>query len=173
MAHGVAMISEILMAAFLILNPSIVDIFPVSYGSEYSQINVNNYTKTNLTESNISISSQYLSKYMSITEKQLNYSSRINGWTCYDYSVDFEKNNPVWGTVTISKNARFQGKSHMVNYYFYDNTTMIVYDGLIDNISWINNWQWDYNYYHFWLNNTPVRNYKYLLDNRDVISYEN
>ena len=109
------------------------------------------------------------SEYVESLEKTVNRSDRVDYWNCYDYSVDFEKNNPEWDCVTISKHRLFYGRSHMVNYLMYDNTTMIVYDGLLDNLYYINNWQWDTEYYHFWLDSTPWRNYRYLLDNRGVI----
>lgn len=109
----------------------------------------------------------------------INRSERVDYWTCYDYSVDFAKNNPNWDMVTISKDVNFQRHvygngvhqgSHLLCYHFYDNTTMIVYDGLLDNMYYINNWQWDMDYYHFWLDDQqPVRNYGYLVDNRDVV----
>lgn len=110
-----------------------------------------------------------INDYVGALEQTVNRSDRVDYWTCYDYSVDFEKNNPEWDTVTISKHKFFYGVSHMVNYQMYDDAKMIIYDGLYDNIYWVNNWQWDYNYYHFWLDSTPVRNYRYLLDNRGVV----
>lgn len=109
------------------------------------------------------------SDYVDSLEQNINRSEKVEHWTCYDYSVDFEKNNPDWDCVTISNHKLFYGISHMVNYQFYDNITMIVYDGLLDNLYYINNWQWDIDYYHFWLDNTPWRNYRYLLDNREVV----
>lgn len=110
-----------------------------------------------------------INNYVDTLEQNINRSERVEQWTCYDYSVDFEKNNPEWDCVTISNYKFFYISSHMVNYQMYDNTTMIVYDGLLDNLYYINNWQWDYNYYHFWLDSTPWRNYRFLLDNRGVI----
>jgi len=110
-----------------------------------------------------------LNDYIDSLEQNINRSERVERWTCYDYSVDFEKNNPDWDCMTISKHRFFYGTSHMVNYQFYSDTKMIVYDGGFDNIYYINNWQWDYDYYHFWLDGTPVRNYRYLLDNRGVV----
>ena len=110
-----------------------------------------------------------INDYIDTLEQTVNRSDRVEYWTCYDYSVDFEKNNPVWDCVTISNHRFFYGVSHMVNYRMYDNTTIIIYDGLLDNMYYINNWQWDYDYYHFWLDGTPWRNYRYLLDNREVV----
>lgn len=109
------------------------------------------------------------SDYVDTLEHNINRSERVDYWTCYDYSVDFEKNNPDWDCVTISNHRFFYGVSHMVNYQFYTNTQMIVYDGLLDNMYHINNWKWDYDYYHFWFDCTPWRNYRYLLDNREVV----
>lgn len=110
-----------------------------------------------------------INDYVDSLEQNINRSERVERWTCYDYSVDFEKNNPDRDCVTISNHRFFYGISHMVNYQIYDNTTMIVYDGLLDNMYYINNWQWDMDYYHFWLNSTPWRNYRYLLDNSEVV----
>lgn len=110
-----------------------------------------------------------ISDYIDSLEQNINQSERVEQWTCYDYSVDFEKNNPDWDCATISNHRFFYGVSHMVNYQMYSDTQMIVYDGLLDNMYYINNWQWDIDYYHFWLDSTPWRNYRYLLDNREVV----
>ena len=109
-----------------------------------------------------------INDYVDSLEHNINRSERVEHWTRYDYSVDFEKNNPDWDCVTINNHRFFYGVSHMGNYQMYDNT-MIVYDGLLDNMYYINNLQWDYDYYHFWLDSTPWRNYRVLLDNREVL----
>ena len=106
-----------------------------------------------------------INDYIDTLEKNLNRSDRAEQWTCYDYSIEFEKNNPDWDCVTIGKHRFFYGTSHMVNYQFYTDTQIIVYDSLFDNMYLINNWRWDYDYYHFWLGDTPLRNYRFLLDN--------
>jgi len=113
-----------------------------------------------------------LNDYIDALEHNINRSNRLDMWTCYDYSVDFEKNNPDWDCVTISKHRFFFERSHMVNYQFYTDTQMIVYDGLLNNMYHIYNWKWDNDYYHFWFDCTPWRNYWYLLDNRKVVLNE-
>jgi hypothetical protein len=110
-----------------------------------------------------------INDYIDTLEQTVDRSERVERWTCYDYSVDFENNNPDWDCVTISNHRFFYGRSHMVNYQFYTGAQMIVYDGLLDNLHYVNNWQWDTDYYHFWLDSTPWRNYRYLLDNREVV----
>lgn len=105
-------------------------------------------------------------------ESEINRSERVDHWTCYDYSVDFAKNNPDFGVVTVSRSPEFEGISHMTNYHFYDNETMIVYDGLLDKLYFIHNLQWDvedYNYYYFWIDETPTRECVDMIDNRDVV----
>lgn len=97
---------------------------------------------------------------------------RISKWDCVDYSFKVFDDNPEWKLVTISQTRDFCPKSHMVNYQFFDNTTLVVYDGLLDNMYTINNYQWDCrNYYHFWLEDEiPVRHYVRLFDNREMKS---
>lgn len=96
---------------------------------------------------------------------------RIDEWDCVDYSFNVFEHNPEWKLLTISRTQNFCPKSHMVNYQFIDNTTLIIYDGLINNIYTISNYQWDcQDYYHFWLENEqPVRYYRRLYDNRNII----
>jgi hypothetical protein len=92
-------------------------------------------------------------------------------WTCYDHSVNFSKENPEWGMVTMSNNQWFRsnaGVSHMVNYHIIDNETLLIHDGLYKNDYVLASWQLQ-GYYHFWINETPVRNYVVMQDNRDII----
>jgi hypothetical protein len=92
-------------------------------------------------------------------------------WTCYDWSVDFARENPEWGIVTISDNQWFNsniGVSHMVNYQKVNNETLLIHDGLYGTDYIVAGWQLQ-GYYHFWINETPVRNYVVMQDNRNII----
>jgi hypothetical protein len=89
-------------------------------------------------------------------------------WDCVDFSTDFAQKNPDWGIVTISQQARFYGQSHMVNYQLNDDGSLNIHDGLYNNDYVFYNWQVD-GYYHFWLNEKPVRYYKFLYDNSEII----
>ena len=151
------MITEVLLSILLMFNPILLD----------NDIDiVNDYD----IELEYEIKEDDLKDHFNYLNDTINRSERIGYWTCYDYSVDFAKNNPEWKIVTISKTQNFCPKSHMINYQFYDNITMIVYDGLLDNLYYINGWQYDYDYYHFWVDGSqPVRNYRFLVDNRDVV----
>ena len=95
-------------------------------------------------------------------------------WTCVDYSLDFAKNNPDWGIVTYSDSPTFcVGESgydsHMVNYQFVDNNTLKIHDGLYKYNYTMYDWKNDGRYYHFWINENPVRTYVYLYDNREEL----
>lgn len=95
-------------------------------------------------------------------------------WTCVDYSMDFAKNNPDWGTVSIAQTPNFLDESksydsHMVNYKIIDNNTMEIHDGMYKLDYTSTDWKNDGQYYHFWLNGKPLRNYRYLYDNRDEL----
>lgn len=92
-----------------------------------------------------------------------------NTWVCVDHSVDFARNNPDWGIVTISGNPNFRGASHMVNYQIVDNETIRIHDGMQNAEYEIHNWQLDGMYYHFWINEQIKRNYWILRDNRGLV----
>jgi hypothetical protein len=89
-------------------------------------------------------------------------------WTCYDYSVNFAKENPEWGIVTVSDNQWFHGITHMVNYQKINNETLLIHDGMWEMDYVIAGWQLQ-GYYHFWVNETPMRNYVVMWDNRNII----
>ena len=55
----------------------------------------------------------------------------------------------------------------MVNYKL-DNETLIIHDGLYDADYSIVGWE-TRGYYHFWVNETPIRNYIVMRDNRDIL----
>lgn len=92
-------------------------------------------------------------------------------YTCVDYSREFQKENPEWGCVTMAHNQWFHGSTHMVNYQLINNNTdMMIHDGMYDSDYTICNWKADeYTFYHFWFNQTPVRNYVIMQDNREKI----
>lgn len=111
----------------------------------------------------------HIKGYMAGLNTSIDRSERVEGWTCYDYSVDFAKNNPDFEVVTVSRSPEFEGISHMTNYQFYDDETMIVYDGLLDKLYFIHDLQWDvedYDYYYFWIDETPTRECVDMVDNR-------
>ena len=86
-------------------------------------------------------------------------------WTCVDYSLDFAKQNPNWGIVTISNNQLFYDVSHMVNYQFTENNTLMIHDGLYQYDYELCDWQGT-QFYHFWIpGETPCRYYRVLQDN--------
>jgi hypothetical protein len=92
-----------------------------------------------------------------------------DSWTCYDYSVDFAKNNPGWGIVTICPVDNFDANSHMVNYLYVSEDLLIIHDGYYDSNYLY--WGWQYtDYYHFWINETPKRNYVMMRDNRNDVN---
>jgi len=85
-------------------------------------------------------------------------------WVCYDHSVNYEKLNPEWDCVTISQNQYFRGISHMVNYKL-DRDNLTIHDEF-NNINYtIPNYKTSGYYFHFWRNDTPVRNYKIMRCN--------
>lgn len=101
---------------------------------------------------------------VTITPKSMEY------WTCVDYSTDFTNNNPDWGIVTISNNQYFHGVSHMVNYKVMDSESIEIHDGMYEYDYELHDWKNDGRFYHFWINEKPVRNYRFLWDNRGVLN---
>jgi hypothetical protein len=98
-------------------------------------------------------------------------------WVCYDYSINYARENPEWGVVTISDNPCFYGISHCVNWKI-SNNNLILYDSQydiknefpIDNVCLIecNNW-FKPAYYKFWsIDKTPLRNYIRLQENSEA-----
>ncbi len=88
-------------------------------------------------------------------------------WTCYDYTLNFSEYNPDWGLVGMSDNKLFRGESHLVNYKLIDNDTILIHDGLNGAEYDLYGWQND-GFYHFFINETPRRNYKWLVDNQEL-----
>jgi hypothetical protein len=90
-------------------------------------------------------------------------------WTCYDYSFNYANQNPEWGILTISNNKFFYGSCHNVNYKI-DGDKLIIYDDSNHYNYTIKNFQHDTTqYYYFWINEEPLRNWKFLIDNRNVV----
>jgi hypothetical protein len=91
-------------------------------------------------------------------------------WTCYDYSVNFAKENPEWGIVSMSTNMWFKGTSHMVNYKIIDGgDSLLIHDGLYRTEYEIYNFRYA-GYYHFcFKNETPVRYYRVMRDNSGMV----
>lgn len=89
-------------------------------------------------------------------------------WTCYDYALNFSENNPDWGTVGLSDNRYFKGYGHLVNYKYINNNTLLIHDEANGCEYRYVNWQLD-GYFHFFINETPRRHYKWLVDNRELV----
>ena len=101
-------------------------------------------------------------------------------WTCYDYAIDYARDHPEYGIVTVSTNPCFKGISHMLNYkvengtiHFYDptwtanNNQTYEYYVNVDTRK-IENPYFEICYYKFWsVNQTPLRNYRSLQDNSE------
>jgi hypothetical protein len=96
-------------------------------------------------------------------------------WTCVDYSYDYHRQHPDWGFLTISYSDHlFRGMSHMVNYKLANNgTVLLIHDGMCDADYEFGGWYLSGYYFHFWQpNETPVRNYRFIRDNSDLILAE-
>lgn len=85
-------------------------------------------------------------------------------YTCYDYSVEYTKSHPDWICVTMSQNQWFRGTTHMVNCKLNSDGSLMIHDGLLKSDYTLYGWE-DYQYYHFWYDKTPVRNYIVMQDN--------
>jgi len=98
-----------------------------------------------------------------------------SAWVCYDYSINYAREHPEWGVVTMSDNPNFYGISHMVNYKIV-NGTMLIHDEMNDYNCYFrfdnrttNNPYYEQTYYKFYtVNETPLRNYKYMVDNSET-----
>lgn len=93
---------------------------------------------------------------------------QAENWTCYDYAKNYTEVNPEWGRVTISENMYFRGTSHLVNYKVLNNDTLLIHDGMRDSDYILAGWK-NGGFYHFWIDETPVRNYSIMRDNRAVL----
>jgi len=88
--------------------------------------------------------------------------------TCYDYSMNYSELNPDWKVLAMSDNKFFLGSCHYCNYRYVDKDVIEIHDGLYDMNYTFVGWQLS-GYYHFWMNETPVRNYCRLYDNRNAV----
>jgi hypothetical protein len=68
----------------------------------------------------------------------------------------------------MSSNQQFAGISHMVNYQITENGDLKIHDGLYKMDYTLYNWK-GCQYFHFWINENPVRTYNKLTDNSDVV----
>jgi hypothetical protein len=94
--------------------------------------------------------------------------SHTNGtMTCYDYSVEYAKNHPGWGCVTMSTNSLFKGSSHIVNYQLLKDNGLHIHDETNGSDYIIYGWEHS-GYWHFWINEKPVRSYRFLQDNSQM-----
>jgi len=89
-------------------------------------------------------------------------------YTCYDYSVKFAENNTGWGIVTVSDNQWFKGTTHTVNYKIVTDNILQIHDGMRNADYLVGGWE-KQGYYHFWVNETPRRNYHIMQDNRQKL----
>ena len=62
------------------------------------------------------------------TTQPIKYLNRVDQWTCYDYSVEFNKQNPEWGLVVLSDKMSFQGECHIVNYRINEDKILTLHD---------------------------------------------
>ena len=92
-----------------------------------------------------------------------------NSWTCVDDTVSYTRENPEYIPVSISQHPFFRGVSHMVAVKFIDDTMIHVVDDQHNASYYINGWFNDGNYYHFWIDAEPLRNYVFLRDNRGCV----
>lgn len=90
---------------------------------------------------------------------------------CVSLTIKYCNDNPEYMPCTISNNRLFRGLSHMVAIKIIDNETIMVHDELNNAHYESHNWFLDGQYYHFWIDEPLKRNYKYLLDNREMVLY--
>lgn len=93
--------------------------------------------------------------------------SNKEAWTCYDHALNFSNHNPDWGLVGMSDNKLFRGETHLVNYKLLDNNTILIHDEVYGSEYDLTGWQ-NSGFYHFFINETPRRYYKWLIDNREL-----
>lgn len=91
-------------------------------------------------------------------------------WDCVSHTISYCNENPEFIPCSTSSHPYFK-KSHMVAVKVIDNETLLIHDGMYNAEYEIEGWQYDYQYYHFWIDEPVLRNYGLgrVLDNRDVI----
>lgn len=108
-----------------------------------------------------------------INEPEPVFLDRVDGWTCFDYTVEYNRQYPEWDMVVISDNQWFQGTNHLVNYKINEDRTLLIHDEYLLIEYEIGGWEYDdgpFDYYHFYINNeTPSRNYRYLTPNAEKV----
>lgn len=85
----------------------------------------------------------------------------------YDSAVNYQNEHPDWKCVTMSDHQLFKGISTIVNYKFIDGE-LHIHDAYTNEDYTIGDWQ-AYTNYHFWINESPVRYYKFLIDNSEEV----
>ena len=110
------------------------------------------------------------------TETPIKYLDRVDGWTCFDYSIEFTQQNPDWGLVVISDDSRFYGDNHLVDYKITDDKKLLIHDELSCIERSVTGWQYEYtglDYYHFYINGEqPTRQYQNMLPNAEAVYNE-
>jgi len=95
----------------------------------------------------------------------IEYLDRVDGWTCFDYSIKLNRVDPAWGIVLISHNPKFEGyaygDNHMVNYKINVDKSLLIHDELLQREYIVSGWEYDsdtFDYYHFYINGeVPTR----------------
>lgn len=91
---------------------------------------------------------------------------------CVSLTVKFCNDNPEYIPCSISNNRYFYGRSHMVAIKIINNETILIHDELSGFDMYGSGWSRDQStFYHFWIDEPIKRNYKYLLDNREMVLY--
>lgn len=91
---------------------------------------------------------------------------------CVSLTVKFCNDNPEYIPCSISNNRYFYGLSHMVAVKIIDDDTILIHDELRGFDTNGDNWYIDQStFYHFWIDEPIKRNYRYLLDNREMVLY--
>ena len=91
---------------------------------------------------------------------------------CVSLTVKYCNENPEFIPCSVSGHRYFRGLSHMVAAKIVDNETILLHDPLLGYDSYGNNWMIDQTtFYHFWIDEPVKRNYKFLMDNREMVLY--
>ena len=81
---------------------------------------------------------------------------------CLDYALEYQASNPDWGIVLVSRNTRFQGMGHFINYRIDENKDIHFHDEMYNLDYSARGWQYeDYcsgcQYYYFYIDNEIPR----------------
>lgn len=89
---------------------------------------------------------------------------------CVSLTVKYCNDNPEFIPCSISGHRYFHGLSHMVAVKIVDDETLLIHDELLGYDTYAHNWNIDQTtFYHFWIDEPIKRNYKFLMDNREVV----